>query len=59
MLSVVILRCAQPFVCGMSELVRAHLALEADRDRLEKEAMKARGKISYILPDFVDCCSIR
>ena len=38
----------------MSRLVRTHLALEEDRDRLEKEAIKARGKISFKLPDFVD-----
>jgi len=43
----------------MSKLVRTHLALEQDRDRLEKEAIKARGKISFILPDFVGHCLFR
>ena len=46
----------------MSRLARTHLALEADRDRLEKEAVKARGKVSFtvarfcrLLPHSVDC----
>ena len=52
---VFLLLCLQPFVRDMSKLARAHLALEAERDRLEKEAVKARGKISSVLPVFVDC----
>ena len=54
---VFLLLCLQPFVRDMSKLARAHLALEAERDRLEKEAIKARGKISSVLPVFVDCAS--
>ena len=50
----------QPFVRGMSKLARTHLALEADRDRLEKEAVKARGKVSSTVAQFLStvACSI-
>ena len=37
----------------MSRLTRTHLALEADRDRLEKEAVKARGKVSSAFIQFL------
>ena len=37
----------------MSRLARTHLALEADRDRLEKEAVKARGKVSSTFVQFL------
>jgi hypothetical protein len=42
-----------PFVRGMSRLTRTHLALEADRDRLEKETVKARGKVSSAFIQFI------